>query len=67
MLNNEFIAKLGSINSPKKYFDGRGMHLYHQPSGAKYWRLKYRYEGLEKTYAMGTYPRVFGRCEAENG
>jgi integrase len=58
MLNNEFIATLGSVAYPKKYFDGRGMYLYLQPSGAKYWRLKYRYEGLEKTYAMGTYPRV---------
>ena len=29
------------------------MYLYQQPSGAKY-----RYEGLEKTYAMGMYPRV---------
>jgi integrase len=34
------------------------MYLYHQPSGAKYWRLKYRYEGVEKTYSMGVYPRV---------
>ncbi len=58
MLNNQFIATLEAQEKPKKYFDGRGMYLYLQPSGAKYWRLKYRYEGREKTYAMGTYPRV---------
>ena len=58
MLNNEFIATVEGAKTPKKYFDGRGMYIYVQPSGAKYWRLKYRYEGLEKTYAMGVYPRV---------
>ena len=58
MLNSEFIATVEGAKTPKKYFDGRGMYIYVQPSGAKYWRLKYRYEGLEKTYAMGVYPRV---------
>ena len=58
MLNSEFIATVEGDNVPRKYFDGRGMYIYVQPSGAKYWRLKYRYEGLEKTYAMGVYPRV---------
>jgi len=58
MLDSQFVATLEAQDKPKKYFDGRGMYLYLQPSGAKYWRLKYRYEGREKTYAMGTYPRV---------
>lgn len=58
MLNNQIITTLEAQEKPKKYFDGRGMYLYLQPSGAKYWRLKYRYEGREKTFAMGTYPRV---------
>ncbi len=65
MLNNEIIANLGAVDRPKKYFDGRGVYLYHQPSGAKYWRLKYRYEGLEKTYSMGVYPRVSLRVARE--
>ena len=58
MLNNDIIETLEQVERPKKHFDGRGMYLYQQPTGAKYWRLKYRYEGLEKTYAMGVYPRV---------
>jgi len=58
MLNTTFIESLQGLERPKKYFDGRGMYLYLQPSGAKYWRLKCRYEGREKTYAMGTYPRI---------
>ena len=58
MLNNQMVQDLGKVECPKKYFDGRGMYLYLQPSGAKYWRLKYRYEGREKTLAMGTYPRI---------
>jgi len=58
MLDSQFVATLEGQDKPRKYFDGRGMYLYLQPSGAKYWRLKYRYEGREKTYAMGTYPKV---------
>lgn len=57
-LNNKNIENLAGVNAPKKYFDGQGMYLYLQPSGAKYWRLKYYYEGREKTFSMGTYPRV---------
>ncbi len=29
-----------------------------KPNGAKYWRLKYRYGGKEKTLAIGVYPEV---------
>ena len=58
MLNTTFIESLEGLERPKKYFDGQGVYLYLQPSGAKYWRLKYRYEGREKTYSIGTYPRI---------
>jgi len=58
MLNNQIIANMGRVDTPRKYFDGQGMYLYLQPSGAKYWRLKYRFEGREKTLAIGTYPRI---------
>ena len=57
-LNNEFVDTVRGLERPKKYFDGQGMYLYVQPSEAKYWRLKYRYGGREKTYAIGVYPRV---------
>lgn len=41
-----------------KLSDGEGMYLLVHPSGGKYWRLKYRFGGKEKTLALGTYPTV---------
>ena len=38
--------------------DGGGMYLEVKPSGAKYWRLKYRFNGKEKVLALGVYPAV---------
>ena len=44
----------------KKYklFDGEGLYLEVMPSGARYWRLKYRSGGKEKRVALGVYPIV---------
>jgi integrase len=41
-----------------KLADGSGLYLEVTPSGAKYWRLKYRYAGKEKRLALGVYPEV---------
>lgn len=41
-----------------KLADGGGMFLLVKPNGSKYWRLKYRYAGKEKLYAIGVYPDV---------
>ncbi|MDD2722182.1 MAG: integrase arm-type DNA-binding domain-containing protein [Gallionella sp.] len=43
---------------PYKLADGGGMYLEVMPSGSKYWRLKYRYNGKEKRLALGVYPDV---------
>jgi integrase len=44
----------------KKYklADGGGLYLLVELTGAKYWRMKYRFAGKEKTLAIGVYPRV---------
>ena len=42
----------------RKYFDGRGLYLEVAPSGGKWWRLKYRFDGKEKRLSLGTYPDV---------
>ncbi len=39
-------------------FDGGGLHILVSPSGAKLWRLKYRYRGREKLLSFGPYPLV---------
>ena len=41
-----------------KLSDGAGMYLQVTPTGSKYWRLKYRFGGKEKTLALGVYPDV---------
>lgn len=41
-----------------KLSDGGGMFLLVQPNGAKYWRLSYRFDGKQKTLALGIYPLV---------
>lgn len=43
---------------PYKLSDGEGMYLLVHPSGAKYWRLKYRHQGREKVLALGVYPEI---------
>jgi len=41
-----------------KLSDGHGLYLLVKKNGSKYWRLKYRYLGKEKTLAIGVYPEV---------
>lgn len=36
--------------------DSGGLYLQVMPNGAKYWRLKYRFNKKEKLLAIGTYP-----------
>lgn len=43
---------------PFKLSDGDGLYLEIMPSGAKYWRMKYRYGGKEKRLAFGVYPEI---------
>ncbi|MBU6339171.1 MAG: tyrosine-type recombinase/integrase [Rickettsiales bacterium] len=45
-------------DKPYKLADGEGMYLLITNTGGKYWRLKYRFAGKEKTLALGTYPTV---------
>ena len=41
-----------------KLTDGGGMFLMIHPNGGKYWRLRYRFMGVEKLLALGVYPDV---------
>ncbi len=41
-----------------KLADEKGMYLLINPNGAKYFRLKYRFAGKEKTLALGIYPET---------
>jgi len=41
-----------------KLFDNEGLFLMITPTGGKWWRFKYRFEGKEKLLSLGTYPEV---------
>lgn len=39
-----------------KLSDGAGLHLDVRPTGAGWWRFRYRFDGAEKMLSCGTYP-----------
>ena len=38
--------------------DEKGLRLLIKANGSKYWRLKYRFNGKQKTFAVGVYPEI---------
>jgi integrase len=40
---------------PRKLFDGGGLYLLINPDGSRWWRVKYRYAGKEKSLSVGVY------------
>ncbi len=42
----------------RKLSDGGGLYLLVKPNGSKLWRLAYRFDGRQKTLAIGPYPTV---------
>ncbi len=57
-LNDPKIRKAQGKERAYKLSDGAGMYLLITPASQKYWRLKYRFSGKEKTLALGVYPDV---------
>jgi integrase len=57
-LTNTQVSKSKPLKKPYKLTDGGGMYLLISPTGSKYWRLKYRLHGKEKTFAIGVFPKV---------
>lgn len=47
-----------NTNKTYKLADGKGMYLLIHKNGSKYFRLNYRFNGKEKTLALGTYPEI---------
>ena len=41
---------------PVKLSDGGGLFLLVSPTGGKLWRYSYRFDGKQKTLALGSYP-----------
>lgn len=41
-----------------KIFDAKGLFLWIQPNGSKWWRYAYRFDSKQNMLALGTYPEI---------
>jgi ribosomal protein S16 len=57
-LTNIAINAAKPQDKPYKLADSGGLYLLVDKTGGKYWRLKYRFLGKEKTLALGVYPTI---------
>lgn len=57
-LSDTALRNAKPADKPYKLYDERGLYLIVNPNGGKWWRLKYRLDGKEKTISLGTYPEV---------
>ena len=57
-LADEMIQSAMPKAKPYKMAGSNGMYLHVMPTGSKYWRMNYRFEGKQKTLALGVYPDV---------
>ncbi|HJV26864.1 MAG TPA: integrase arm-type DNA-binding domain-containing protein [Aromatoleum sp.] len=58
MLTDTACRNAEAIDKPRKLADDKGLYLLISSSGAKYWRMDYRYAGKRKTLALGVYPET---------
>jgi Arm DNA-binding domain len=49
---------LQPLRRSRKVSDGGGLYLLVVPTGGRYWRYNYRFDGKHKTVALGIYPDV---------
>lgn len=57
-LTTTAIRNAKPTSKPFKMYDEAGLFLQVTPSGGKWWRFKYRFEGKEKLLSFGTFPDV---------
>ena len=57
-LNDTQIKNAKPKAKPYKLADEKGLTLLINPSGSKWWRLRYRVNGREKMLSLGVYPDV---------
>jgi len=55
-LSDSAIKKAKPREKEYKLFDGGGLHIVVKPNGSKLWRIKYRFDGKEKSKSLGKYP-----------
>ncbi len=57
-LSKKEIDAAKPIEKMYKLFDGGGLYLEVPVKQSKRWRIKYRFDGKEKTLSLGIYPNV---------
>lgn len=57
-LTNIEVRNVKRSEKTTKLFDERGLYLEISPSGGRWWRWKYRFNGKEKRLSLGVYPDV---------
>ena len=57
-LTDRAIRNAKPTDKPIRLFDERGLYLEVAPTGGKWWRFKYRFDGKEKRVSLGVYPDV---------
>ena len=56
MLTDAQVRKIKPAEKKTKYSDEKGMYLEVTPSGGMHWRMKFRINGKENIFSIGTYP-----------
>jgi integrase len=52
------VRRAKGSDRPYKLADGKGLYVQVMPNGARYFRMKYRFDGKEKVASFGVYPEV---------
>nr|WP_294511363.1 integrase arm-type DNA-binding domain-containing protein [uncultured Bilophila sp.] len=57
-LTDTKLKALKPTGKVQKFSDGGGLYIHVSPAGGKLWRLFYRFDGKQKTLALGKYPDI---------
>lgn len=58
MLTDTAVRAAKPRSKPYKLADGGGLYLLVQPNGSRLWRMKYRFDGIEKSLSFGRHPHL---------
>jgi integrase len=58
MLTDAQLRSLKPTAASRRVSDGGGLYIQLDPNGGRYWRYNYRFDGKQKTLALGVFPDV---------
>ncbi|GBH29590.1 MULTISPECIES: Arm DNA-binding domain-containing protein [Sphingobium] len=57
-LTDTAIRNAKPAGKPYKVTDSPDLYSLVNPSGSKLWRIKYRFDGVERKLSIGAYPEI---------